>query len=329
MIVDDDPILLEVGYAALRALGISSIFRASSGTEALQTLQPSEHQIDLIISDLQMPSMDGLTFFRALKAQDYCGALIVLSSMDDGTLSLAQNLAASQGLDVRGALPKPLNVKSLAALLKTSKNTNQKFGASVGSGSTSVEVDIQDLRDAISNGDIHPYFQGKICLATGAVIGAEVLARWFRPESGLVPPDQFITLAEQHGLIADLTWRLLRTALAETRRIREDSPDFRIAVNLSADLLYDLELPDRIATILSECDLDADALALELTETTLLKPSSEALEVVGRLRLMGIELSIDDFGTGQANLSTLSCYPFSELKIDQSFIKSALTSAKS
>ncbi len=199
----------------------------------------------------------------------------------------------------------------------------------MGSGSTSVEVDIQDLRDAISNGDIHPYFQSKICLATGAVIGAEVLARWLHPESGLVPPDQFITLAEQRGLIADLTWRLLRTALAETRRIREDSPDFRIAVNLSADLLYDLELPDWIATILSEYGLDADALALELTETTLLKPSSEALEVVGRLRLMGIKLSIDDFGTGQANLSTLSCYPFSELKIDQSFIKSALTNAKS
>ncbi|MFT5508013.1 MAG: EAL domain-containing protein (putative c-di-GMP-specific phosphodiesterase class I), partial [Hyphomicrobiaceae bacterium] len=239
------------------------------------------------------------------------------------------NSTSNYPLETAKSLSKPLNVKCLAALLKTSKNTNQKFGASVGSGSTSVEVDIQDLRDAISNGDIHPYFQSKICLATGAVIGAEVLARWLHPESGLVPPDQFITLAEQHGLIADLTWRLLRTALAETRRIREDSPDFRIAVNLSADLLYDLELPDRIATILSEYGLDADALALELTETTLLKPSSEALEVVGRLRLMGIKLSIDDFGTGQANLSTLSCYPFSELKIDQSFIKSALTNAKS
>ncbi|MFY0614404.1 MAG: EAL domain-containing response regulator [Hyphomicrobiaceae bacterium] len=326
MVVDDDPILLEIGYAALQSLGIGSIIRATSGIDALKKLEASGERVDLILSDLQMPGMDGMAFFRALKAADYGGALIVLSSMDTATLALAQRLAASQDIDVRGILQKPLDVKRLDTLLRSEPTI--KLSGIGHEGPASEVLDADDLRRAIGDGEIVPFFQPKICVATGAVVGAEALARWRHPEKGLLAPDLFIGLAEQNGLIADLTWSILRASLVETRRFREQNPDFCVAVNLSADLLGDLGLPDRIMELVSESGLTADALQLEITESRLIDQSSEAMEVIGRLRLFGFQLSIDDFGTGQSNLATLSAYPFTELKIDQSFINPAPTDAR-
>lgn len=326
MVVDDDPILLEIGCAALQSLGIGSIIRATSGIDALKKLEASGERVDLILSDLQMPGMDGMAFFRALKAADYGGALIVLSSMDTATLALAQRLAASQDIDVRGILQKPLDVNRLDTLLRSEPTIKLSGNGHEGPGSEVLDAD--DLRRAIGDGEIVPYFQPKICVATGAVVGAEALARWWHPEKGLLAPDLFIGLAEQNGLIADLTWSILRASLVETRRFREQNPDFCVAVNLSADLLGDLGLPDRIMELVSESGLTADALQLEITESRLIDQSSEAMEVIGRLRLFGFQLSIDDFGTGQSNLATLSAYPFTELKIDQSFINPAPTDAR-
>lgn len=326
MVVDDDPILLELGCAALRSLGISSLISASSGLDALEKLEANGQHVDLILSDLQMPGMDGMAFFRALKAADYRGALVVLSSMDTATLALAQRLAARQDIDVRGILQKPLDVKRLAVLLRSASTVHLQEPVDCDSALATPGVD--ELRRAIEMGEIVPFFQPKICVATGAVVGAEALARWYHPEKGLLSPDRFIALAEQSGLIADLTWSVLRASLMETRRFREQCPDFRVAVNLSADLLCDLDLPDRVMAILGESGLTADALLLEITESKLIGQSSEAMEVIGRLRLFGFQLSIDDFGTGQSNLATLSAYPFTELKIDQSFISPAPTDAR-
>jgi len=326
MVVDDDPILLELGCAALRSLGISSLISASSGLDALEKLQANGQHVDLILSDLQMPGMDGMAFFRALKAANYRGALVVLSSMDNATLALAQRLAARQDIDVRGILQKPLDVKRLAVLLRSASTVHLQEPVDCDHALGTPGVD--ELRRAIEVGEIVPFFQPKICVATGAIVGAEALARWYHPEKGLLSPDRFIALAEQSGLIADLTWSILRASLMETRRFREHCPDFRVAVNLSADLLCDLDLPDRVMTILGESSLTADALQLEITESKLIGQSSEAMEVIGRLRLFGFQLSIDDFGTGQSNLATLSAYPFTELKIDQSFISPAPTDAR-
>mgnify|MGYP001818640739 CR=1 FL=1 len=326
LVVDDDPILLEVGCAALHSLGVATLLRASSGIDALHKLETSGQHVDLILSDLQMPGMDGMAFFRALKAANYRGALVVLSSMDTATLALAQRLAASQDIDVRGILQKPLDVKRLAALLRSAPI--EGAAAYVDDAPGAAQCDAEDLSRAIADGEIVPFFQPKICVATGGVVGAEALARWRHPDKGLLAPDRFIELAEQHGLIGDLTWCMLRASLEETKRFREKCPDFRIAVNLSADLLGDLDLPDRVMRIVSDCGLTADALQLEITESKLIGQSPEAMEVIGRLRLFGFRLSIDDFGTGQSNLATLSAYPFTELKIDRSFIDPAPSDAR-
>ncbi|MGI9479556.1 MAG: response regulator, partial [Hyphomicrobiaceae bacterium] len=189
MVVDDDPILLEFACAALKTLGVATLLRASSGIDALQKLEANGQSVDLILSDLQMPGMDGIAFFRALKAAGYRGALVVLSSMDTATLALAQRLAASQDIDVRGILQKPLDVTRLAALLKP---------ALVAGGPAPVDEDLpldsfdaNDLARAIAEGEIVPFFQPKICVASGNVVGAEALARWRHPEKGLLPPDRF------------------------------------------------------------------------------------------------------------------------------------------
>ncbi len=176
------------------------------------------------------------------------------------------------------------------------------------------------LAGAIARGALRPEFQPKVALATGALIGMEALARWTDDELGPVPPDRFIPLAEANGLIAPLTLQVLRQSLSAIACLRRAHPEATVAVNISPVLLDDPSLPATIAAELAEAGLPPQVLIAEITEGHPFARPERAAEVLTELRRLGIGCAMDDFGTGYATLPALLRMPFTELKIDRSFV---------
>jgi EAL domain-containing protein (putative c-di-GMP-specific phosphodiesterase class I) len=179
---------------------------------------------------------------------------------------------------------------------------------------------LSDLREAIDNEDLLLHFQPKADLRTGQVTDVEALVRWLHSDLGLVPPNDFIPLAERSGLIAPLTEYVLRQAVEHTADWRRRGIDLRVSVNLSVRSLMDLDLPSRVEALLAEVALPADRLVLEITESTIMADPVRAMRVLQPLADMGVGLSIDDFGTGYSSLAYLRQLPISEIKIDRSFV---------
>jgi EAL domain-containing protein (putative c-di-GMP-specific phosphodiesterase class I)/CHASE2 domain-containing sensor protein len=185
---------------------------------------------------------------------------------------------------------------------------------------------LSQLDQAIDSGQLSIAYQPKLEISSGRIVGAEALVRWHHPEKGTVNPADFILAAEQSGRIEKLTQYVLRTAIQAAATANANGNRFNIAVNLSARLITDSSLPETISKLLREHRLPADRLTLEITETAALAGVGTDLELLMRLREMGVELSIDDYGTGMSTLAYLQRIPATEIKIDKSFIQSIETS---
>jgi EAL domain-containing protein (putative c-di-GMP-specific phosphodiesterase class I) len=181
---------------------------------------------------------------------------------------------------------------------------------------------LSQLDSAIDKGEVWVAYQPKLDLATRQIVGAEALARWTHPEKGPIAATEFVAAAEQHDRIGKLTDFVLEKAVAACASINRKGPAFNIAVNLSARLLADRGFTLRLSALLARHRLNACHLTLELTETAALVGSGEAVEMLARLRDLGVNISIDDYGTGLSTLEYLKKIPASEIKIDQSFVKS-------
>src|SRR3954452_8890382 len=180
---------------------------------------------------------------------------------------------------------------------------------------------LSQLDSAIDRGEVWVAYQPKLDFRTRQIIGAETLARWTHPEKGPIAASEFVAAAEQHDRICKLTDFVLDKAIAAAASINKRGQDFDIAVNLSARLLTDKGFTLRVSVLLARHSLDGGDLTLELTETAALAGSGESLEMIARLREIGVRISIDDYGTGLSTLEYLKKIPASEIKIDQSFVK--------
>jgi len=186
---------------------------------------------------------------------------------------------------------------------------------------TPYKIDEKKLRTAINNEDIFLVYQPKVRVENAKFVGAEVLARWQHAEYGVIPPLIFIELAEKHGLISDLTYYILNKTFQQLAKWQQHNLLVPVSVNISeADLQY-IDLPEHIMTLSHRYDIDPSLITLEITESCLIGDVPQRLEVISRLRLRNIGLSIDDFGTGYSSLEKLRNIPFTELKIDKSFIQ--------
>ena len=176
------------------------------------------------------------------------------------------------------------------------------------------------LRRAVERNELTLYYQPKVNLTSGLIVGAEALVRWHHPERGLISPVEFIPVAEETGLIVAISNWVLEEACAQARLWRDTGmPPLRIAVNLSARD-FSPELPQRIETLLSSQGLAPEWLELEITEGMLMNQTERVIEMMAHLKRMGVTLSLDDFGTGYSSLSYLKRFPIHTLKIDRSFV---------
>jgi diguanylate cyclase (GGDEF)-like protein len=182
------------------------------------------------------------------------------------------------------------------------------------------------MRRAIPAGEFEPYFEQQIDLTTGRLQGFEMLARWHHPTLGVVMPDRFIPIAEETGMIADLSFSVMRKALEEARNW---CPSLTISVNISPTQLRDPWLAQKIVKLLVETNFPANRLEIEITETSLFDNLSLAQSIVGSLKNQGIKIALDDFGTGYSSLAHLRALPFDRIKIDKSFVTSINDNAES
>jgi diguanylate cyclase (GGDEF)-like protein len=183
-----------------------------------------------------------------------------------------------------------------------------------------------DIRAAIPNDEFVPYFEQQIDLGTGELVGFEMLARWVSPVRGLIPPDDFIPVAEETGMIGDLSMSIIRKALLEAKTWDQA---LTISVNISPVQLKDPWLAQKIVKLLVETGFPANRLEVEITESSLFKNLSLAQSIVGSLKNQGIQIALDDFGTGYSSLAHLRALPFDRIKIDRSFVSSMMDNTES
>jgi EAL domain-containing protein (putative c-di-GMP-specific phosphodiesterase class I)/FixJ family two-component response regulator len=315
-VIDDDPFALRLVRHQLHALGFTHVVVFERAREAVEALHRDPGAASLILLDLQMPDMDGIEAVRHLAELPYDGALILVSGEDQRVLATASAVARARALDVRGCITKPVTPEQLRRVIEAPTHRSAPLVPRK-------RYAPEEIQRAIDNGEMVNHYQPKVEFATGRVTGVEALVRWQHPVDGLVFPEQFVGVAEEQQLIDPLTRAVLRGALAQARTWQDAGLNLTVAVNVSVDNLAALDFPDFIERAVREAGVSNKQLVLEVTETRLMTNVLLALDILTRLRLKHISLSIDDFGTGHSSLAQLRNIPFDELKIDGGFVHGA------
>ncbi|MFZ4533460.1 MAG: EAL domain-containing response regulator [Alsobacter sp.] len=315
LIVDDDQMQRMLIGEIARRVGFS-VDEAASVEEAASLIERNLYT--RIVLDLALGGHDGVEVMRHIAVSGQNPAIIVISGFDERIRDAAIRFGQSLGLATAGELRKPIDIVGLReALLRDVFPTAQPAMGASGKLTTITQADI---RAAIMQGEIVPYYQPKIALATGQIIGVEALARWTSPRHGSISPAVFVPLVEDWGFSDDLSHLMIANAIRDAAAWQAGHPGVGVAVNLAVSALVDIALPDRVEALLGNAGLDASCLTLEITESIRLTDEVSIGDVLTRMRIKGINLSLDDFGTGYSSLSSLLRMPFSELKIDRSFI---------
>ena len=316
LVVDDDPVVLMQMKQMLAGIGVAEVLTARNGVEAILLMNRRTQPVEVVVCDLNMPEMDGVEMIRRFGQSGFRGGLILMSGADEQLLTTVGKLAQLQGLTVLGQIHKPATPQNMHGLLRQSASAPvDRRPPSIGSVMTP-----EAIRAGIARQEFSVWLQPKVNAVTLAPEGVEALARWRQADGSLVPPDLFIVVAERSGIIDELSGVLLATALHEGARLHAAGFPLKLSINLSALWLDDLNLPDLMARSTQAVKLTPADIILEVTETGVTKDVAIALDVLTRLRLKGFGLSIDDFGIGYSSFEQLGRIPFTEMKLDRSFV---------
>jgi EAL domain-containing protein (putative c-di-GMP-specific phosphodiesterase class I)/ActR/RegA family two-component response regulator len=318
MVVEDHGFQRRMALRLLAEVGVTRSSEAADGESALKLLEHTPELPDVVIVDLDMPGMDGIEFIGHVAQKKLARAVVVASALDPALLNTVQTMARAYGLRVLGCVEKPMTAPKLADVLALFD-----IHPDADEAETAVEVSAADVADGLARDEFLPFFQPQVTFSNGQVIGVEALARWRRADGQIVRPAQFIALIEREKQIDRLTDRILEKACAWKSRWARSGISLKISVNVSMLNLGDVSAADRFQHIVRSHGVDPREVVLEITESSVMGEAAHALNVLARLRLKGFGLSVDDFGTGYSSLSQLSQIPFTELKIDQSFVTGA------
>lgn len=320
VIVDDD----EQQANLMRAMAETAQLETEIFTNSIDFLNSSISANDIVVLDLQMPDKDGIEIMRELAIQNIKPNFILVSGFDERVLHSARQLAESKHLNVVATLSKPLKAKEFIALLSNTYTEcllehRQQIENALSAKDTE-QITIEELKLAIRKHQLIIHLQPLVCFNKKQIQSAEILLRWQHPTKGLILPDDFIPLAEEHKLMNLLTEEVLGLAINEYHKLTASGINIKVSINLSAQNITDLSMPEKLEELVKNNQIEPDSIILEVTESALMNEISESLDILNRLRMKGFSLSIDDFGTGYSSLVKLYQAPFSELKIDQHFI---------
>ncbi|MBL4791161.1 MAG: EAL domain-containing protein [Kordiimonadaceae bacterium] len=291
---------------------------AKDGAEAVLELERSH--FDFVVTDIAMPNMDGYELLRKMaELKERRPGVIVMSEKGQHIINTGRELAQAYSMNFLGVLPKPIDQTDLLKLLRHVARPRVRpkslFGLEIAESAFLRGMQI----DALS-----AVFQPKVNCIDGSLNSVECLARWKTAHHGLLGPETFLPIAVRKGHMHLVTKKMLTLALRQWGYWAKRGSKLHVAVNVSPQDVCRLELVDEVRIALIENDVSPEYLTLELTETEHIENTAVALEVMGRLRLMGIKLALDDFGTGIDPLLRLKSMPFNELKADQPFLQDAM-----
>lgn len=316
-LLDDEKELVELYKEVLKMVGLnaSCFTQGDQFFHKVKRFEPGS----ILVLDLHMPGMDGIEVMRRLAQMENPPMLILVSGHDEGVLHSAEKLGKAHNLQILASMTKPVAFSRFKELFISHEPNHSR--QMIGGQKLAMPVlDAVDLEMAIRNDHLVLHYQPQVEIATGKLVGVEALVRWQHPEIGMIYPDRFISLAEQSGLMQALTHWVIEAAVKQEQQWRKEGMSLSISVNISAFDITSLTLPEQLSDLLTEKKLDPTRLNLEVTESALMGELVTSLDTLTRLRLKGIGLSIDDFGTGYSSLSQLHRVPFTELKIDLSFV---------
>jgi two-component system sensor histidine kinase/response regulator len=314
LVIDDDPAAQDLLVTFLAELGLKNVETAGNGKEGLQALDRSP--CDIIFCDLDMPEMDGIEFLRHLGVRQVQSGIVLVSGLESRLVHSVAGLTRSHDLNLLGIVQKPMDLRQLEQLLREYDDGKKPTDASP----MLRPITESELANGLTDGSLCLFFQPQVHIENGKVHGVEALARWRHAERGLLGPGAFVPLAEDTGHMEALTQNVIRLAIEESRQWRAAGLDLHVSLNISVSDLARLDLPDYIAACARTSGIEPGRVIVELTEGQVMKNLKPSLDILGRVRLKGIGLSIDDFGTGYSSLEQLKRAPFTELKIDRSFV---------
>jgi EAL domain-containing protein (putative c-di-GMP-specific phosphodiesterase class I) len=320
LVAEDHDFQRGVLVRILQSLGAKAVHEAADGHGALKILKDSTRPVDIVISDLEMPGMDGMEFVRHLGETGIRVSIILASALERKLLASIATMSEAYGINLLGVVEKPITPGKLEALITLHKPAQAQGARSKTAGPT---FTLEEIVTGLKNNEFEPFFQPKVELATGRVKGAEALARWRHPQHGIIAPYAFIERLEDNDLINELAWVMLRKTAAFCSGWRSAGLESAVSVNLSLKSLTDIHLADRVTELVLSENLEPRHMVLELTESAATTDLGKALENLARLRIKGFGLSIDDYGTGYSSMQQLTRIAFTELKIDQSFVTNA------
>jgi EAL domain-containing protein (putative c-di-GMP-specific phosphodiesterase class I)/CheY-like chemotaxis protein len=316
LVVEDDWFQRRTVCRLLRQLGCESLHEAGDGQQALEWLPQRPSGPLLILCDLEMPGVDGITLLRELRDAAPDAAVAICSAQEPAVLRTMRGFGVDLGINLVGILAKPIERAELSQVVQ--KSLQQTVARPV---AQSGEWSSLNIDDAIDAGWVQPFYEPKVDLKSGGVVGCEILARIVHPQQGVIPPARFIPQVIDSPIEFCFTESLLRHAVDTIRLLHAENEFLTVSLNVSPGLAVNEGFGDMLRAIAGATGLPAERWVLELTETSATADSVRLAENLARLTMQGFRFSIDDFGTGFSSLQRLLRLPFSELKLDRSFIK--------
>ena len=323
LVAEDDDFQRRWLTVMLTNLGVKNIVEAADGLAALRVLQDRSTPIDISVIDLNMPGMDGIELIRHIAKENHPGSIILASALDRSLLFSVETMSKAYGVDLLGTIEKPATPEALLALLAAFQPRTDKHDDSAKLPSFT----FADIHRGLLNREFEPRFQPKVDLANGQVKGAEAFTRWTHPEFGDVSPSIFIPLLEEYGEMEAFAFQVIEKSVHACIDWHQHGHPIAVSINLSPTCLSNPEFADRIIDFIATQDIEPQYLIIEVTESSAITNLPYFLESLARLRMKGFGISVDDYGTGHSSLQQLLRIPFSELKIDRSFVAGASVNA--
>lgn len=322
LVVEDSSVQRAHLVGLLKSLNFGTVLEACDGFDALRILEMhGADAVDLVLTDLDMPVMDGIELIRHLSERQLTKQLIVTSARDPRMLEVVERMGSEDAdLHLLGTVLKPVKLNDLLSTLQRGdQNITQRSGMP-----ERVRFNADELQAALEQNQFVPFFQPMISVTTGLVTGVEALARWQHPDHGVLPPLHFIPRIEGSPLMLPFTLSIVTQVLQQLAAWRRAGiPLPMVSINLSAENLADSSFVERLASLTNSYGIAPDLLIWEVTETMVMSKLSQCLANLVRLRLKGFGLAMDDYGIGYSSMQQLSSCPFTELKIDRVFVDGA------
>lgn len=310
LIVEDSLLQATQIQILLKRYSVDEVYTAYNGEDAIELCK--QHRFDIAFCDLQLPQIDGVTLLASPEAQASIQTVVILSAMADAALDSTKSMCNLIGYNEVEAIPKPVDETHIQRLLSTYKRTQTAKSILP----TAVTLSEQQTIEAFEKEWFTNAYQTQHSVEQSTLIGVEVLARIMHPELGLLTPFHFMDALRQLSLMDRLFFTVLELALKDISSMRKP---IHFAINIEQSTLK-LEIADQVASLCNKYKIEPSLLTLEITEHETIFLDAHCYKNIAKLSMLGVGLSVDDFGTGYASLSQLSSLPFTELKVDRSFV---------